>query len=88
MARCRDPDSNATPQTASMRPSNASKKPAISVKVTTVKQTPTMRAPQQVAAVSPGPALGMEAGAEGSEEISDASQRRKEENIKAMLGQK
>lgn len=64
------------------------KKPLISVKIDSVKRVIKRRTPEQAALQSPGPALGMEAGAEVAEEISEASQRRKAENIKAMLGQK
>ena len=63
------------------------KKPVISTKVTSTRKVPQRKVLEEAATPIP-PALGMEAGADGADEISEASQRRKEENIKAMLGQK
>ena len=87
-ARQKAPANVQSTETAGGNQNTGAKKPLISVKIDSVKRVIKRRTPEQAALQSPGPALGMEAGAEVAEEISEASQRRKAENIKAMLGQK
>lgn len=86
-ARSRGPTSAMPIQAASTKKYELARKPVVSLKVTSTRKVPQRKVLEEAATPIP-PALGLEAGADGAEEISEASQRRKEENIKAMLGQK
>lgn len=71
------------------KPDCAAQRPAISVKVTTTAQKASKaEAAEEGGDRKPKAGHGIETVEGGDEEISEASQRRKAENIKAMLGKR